>query len=95
MIDTEGGLAQTDKPTLITMMQQMVEAGAGADNAWARYNVVESNAAEGHVLITRKVTLDGDNEILELSIDLVHEDDRWQVIREVIAERPNPNVAMA
>lgn len=95
MIDTEGGLVQTDKPTFIAMMQQMAEASSGADNSWARYNGVEGDAAEGHVLITRKVTLGGESKILKLSIDLVHEDDRWQVIREVVFARPNPHVAMS
>lgn len=55
MIDKEGGLAQADKPTFIAMMQQLVEASSGTNNSWARYKVVEGDAAEGHVLITRKV----------------------------------------
>ncbi len=39
--------------------------------------------------MTRKVNLTGEENILILSIDLVHLDGRWQVTREVIFSRPD------
>lgn len=90
MIDTDGNLMQSDKPGFIAMLQEMVDSNDGAANTWAEYNSIEANGDNGHVLITRKVNLGGDNRILVLSIDLLFEDNRWQVTREVIFARPNP-----
>ena len=42
-----------------------------------------------HVIISRKNNLSGRDQILLLSIDLIFEDNRWQVIREVIFLRPD------
>ena len=91
MIDTDGNLAQADKPAFIAMLKEMIDANKGVDNSWAEYNAIEAEGENGHVLVTRKVTLGGENRILVLSIDLVFEDRRWQVIREVIFSRPNPD----
>ncbi|WP_136660205.1 hypothetical protein [Nitratireductor sp. XY-223] len=91
MIDTDGNLTRADKPTFIAMLKEMVDQSDGAANDWAEYNVVEASGDAGHVLITRKVNLGGDDRILVLSIDLVFENDRWQVTREVIFARPNPD----
>ena len=91
MIDTDGKLSGADKPAFISMLREMVDTSSGAANTWAHYNVIEAAGDRGHVLITRKVNLGGDDRILVLSIDLVFEDARWQVIREVIFSRPNPD----
>lgn len=93
MIDTEGTLTQADKPSFIAMLKEMVSVSGRAANTWARYNIVEAQGERGHVLITRKVSLGGNNRILELSIDLMRENARWQVIREVIFARPDPDAA--
>lgn len=93
MLDIDGTLNQADKPSFIAMLKEMVTASKGAANTWARYNIVEAQGDQGHVLITRKVNLGGENRILELSIDLIRESNRWQVIREVIFARPDPDFA--
>lgn len=95
MIDTDGNLMQSNKADFIAMLQDMVDRNNGAANTWAEYNAVEANGDRGHVLITRKVDLGGENRILVLSIDLVFEDDRWQVTREVIFSRPNTETTPA
>lgn len=90
MIDTDNTLLQNDKPAFIAMMKSMVEQSGGKPNKWAEFNLVTAGDNHGHVLITRKVAFGDDDRILVLSIDLVFEDDRWQVTREVIFNRPNP-----
>lgn len=95
MIDTDGNLTQANKPDFIAMLKEMVERGNGPANTWAEYNSIEADGDTGHVLITRKINLGGANRILVLSIDLVLEDARWQVTREVIFARPDPEATPA
>ena len=59
-------------------------AKAVEPNQWAEFHLVEADAEHGHVLISRKVNLTGTEQIVTLSIDLVHQDGRWQITREVI-----------
>lgn len=90
MIDTDYNLIQHDKPGFIAMLEGMIDAKGGAPNTWAQFNEIEAKGSDGHVLITRKVKMGNADRVLVLSIDLIFEDDRWQVIREVIFSRPNP-----
>lgn len=90
MIDTDSNLIQHDKPGFIAMLKGMVANNDGKPNKWAEYNSISANGNHGHVLITRKIAMGDDDRILVLSIDLLFEDDRWQVTREVIFNRPNP-----
>lgn len=90
MIDTDYNMIQHDKPGFIAMLEGMIDANRGAPNTWAHYNAIEANGTDGHVLITRKVKMGDADRVLVLSIDLALEDDRWQVTREVIFSRPNP-----
>ncbi|WP_299677461.1 hypothetical protein [uncultured Dokdonia sp.] len=53
-------------------------------NNWALFNDIQVKEDKAHVLITRKVKLLDTNQKIRLSIDLIFEDNRWQVIREVI-----------
>ncbi len=57
-------------------------------NTWAHYHRIDVNGENADVLLSRKNDLSGTNMILVLSMDLVHEDGRWQVLREVIFLRP-------
>ncbi|WP_171102049.1 nuclear transport factor 2 family protein [Ruegeria sp. HKCCD7255] len=58
---------------------------AAEPQTWAKYHVVEADEERGHVVISRKVNLTDGTQIITLSIDLVLEDGRWQIIREVIS----------
>lgn len=89
MIDTDGNLLQSDKSGFMSMLKEMIEHHNGSSNKWAKFEVVEADGDNGHVLITRKVNLGGLHRILILSIDLIRENNHWQVIREVIFSRPN------
>jgi hypothetical protein len=92
MIDTDNNLMQHDKSSYIAMLKGMVAGNDGQSNTWSEYHSVEAKGDHGHVLITRKVDLGGADRILVLSIDLLFDDDRWQVTREVIFSRPNVDV---
>lgn len=54
-------------------------------NSWAEFHHIEANGYVGHVLLTRKFKLMEKEQKFALSIDLVWEDDRWQVSREVVS----------
>lgn len=80
-----------DKTAFLQMMEDAVRDTNPEDHRWAKFHSITADGNRGHVAISRKVPLGGDNMILNLSIDLLHEDNRWQVTREVIFSRPNPD----
>lgn len=93
MIDPAGTLTRFDKPKFMEMLASTMQDTNPDDHKWARFDAIEVNQEHGHVLITRKVPLAGDKAMLTLSIDLLDEDDRWQVTREVIVIQPDPDHA--
>lgn len=86
LLTDDGTLMQNDKPGFIehvkTAMSQM-----GDPNPWAHYHLVEADETHGHILISRKNNVTNRKQLVTLSIDFVLEDDRWQIIREVIMTR--------
>lgn len=83
LIDGNLDLHRMDKAGFIEQVIQGTES-AETPNIWAKFHLVEADDTNGHVIISRKVNLTGKEQIVTLSIDLVYEDDRWQIIREVI-----------
>lgn len=94
MIDTDNHLVQHDKASFIAMLQSMIDTNDGTPNDWSEFHIVEATGDDGHVLITRKVNMGGQDRVLVLSIDLLFEDERWQVTREVIFSRPNSETTL-
>lgn len=85
MLDSESGeINRFDKPSFILMLEGMMANKNSVDNQWANFHTVDADGDKGHVLITRKVPMGDSRKELLLSIDLLHESDRWQVTREVI-----------
>jgi hypothetical protein len=91
MLDISGELARFDKTGFMALMANSVKDTNPDDHKWARFNAVEANGDQGHVLITRRVPIGDTRKVLELSIDLIFEDGRWQVTREVIFAHPDPD----
>ncbi len=89
MIDQSGTLNKADKPGFTAMFKGLKETSSGPMNTWAQYNDITSDGDKGHVLITRKNDLAGAPSLMVLSIDLVFDDNRWQIVREVIFIRPD------
>ncbi|WP_435314940.1 hypothetical protein [Cellulophaga fucicola] len=53
-------------------------------NTWSEFHHIEAKGHSAHVILSRIVNLTGKEQKIILSIDLVKEDNRWQVTREVI-----------
>lgn len=87
MIDMDGNLNEANKAAFKGLFEAKKAEGAAPLNTWAQYNSVTAEDEVGHVMITRKVNLMGQDQILILSVDLIFEDGRWQVTREVIFAR--------
>lgn len=89
MVDTSDNVSTADKNVFKGILQAKREAGNPPMNTWAKYHRIEVKGDTANVLLSRKNDLSGQPMILFLSIDLVHEDDRWQVLREVVFLRPD------
>lgn len=88
MIDTEHNLNTANKDAFKHLFASKRDAGDPPMNTWAKYHSVDVDGDKAHVLLSRKNDLSGVNMDLTLSIDLLFEDDRWQVAREVVFLRP-------
>ncbi|WP_342074936.1 nuclear transport factor 2 family protein [Yoonia sp. SS1-5] len=88
MIDADHNLNTANKEAFKGLFASKRDAGDPPMNTWAKYHSIDVNGDNAHVLLSRKNDLSGVNMDLTLSIDLIFEDDRWQVIREVIFLRP-------
>ncbi|WP_299957682.1 nuclear transport factor 2 family protein [uncultured Roseobacter sp.] len=88
MIDQNHTLNTTDKDAFKALFASKRDAGDPPMNTWAKFHNITVDGDTAHVLLSRKNDLSGVNMDLTLSIDLIFEDDRWQVTREVIVLRP-------
>jgi ketosteroid isomerase-like protein len=88
MIDTDDNVSTANKAAFKGLFQKKKEDGESPMNTWAKYHRVDVQGDKANVLLSRKNDLSGQNMILILSIDLTFEDERWQVLREVIFLRP-------
>jgi len=87
MIDENGQKMISDKESFKSLFRTKLENGDEPLNDWAEFNHIEQTKDKGLIIVTRKVNLTGVEKEIVLSIDLVWENDRWQVIREVIFTR--------
>lgn len=81
-----GVLMQNDKPGFMEHVKRAM-GQMGDPNPWADYHLAEADDTRGHILISRKNNVTNRRQLVTLSIDFVFEDDRWQIIREVIMTR--------
>ncbi|TWX70623.1 nuclear transport factor 2 family protein [Colwellia demingiae] len=88
MVDTSDNVNTADKSAFKDLFKSKRDAGDPPMNTWAKFHRIDVIGNTANVLLSRKNDLSGQNMILFLSIDLVHEDGRWQVLREVIFLRP-------
>jgi len=83
MLDANKQLHVMDKRGFIDFLRESTASGH-TPSTWAQYHLVEADDKKGHVIISRKANLMGDEKIITLSIDFVFESGRWQISREVI-----------
>lgn len=88
MVDTEDTVNMADKAAFKGLFASKRDAGDPPMNTWAKYHNIDVKGDTANVLLSRKNDLSGTNMILFLSIDLIFEDGRWQVTREIIFLRP-------
>lgn len=88
MIDKNGQKMISDKEMFKNLFKTKLKNGDAPLNTWAEFNHVELDVNKGHIIVTRKVNLTGQEQKIILSIDLIWEDNRWQVTREVIFAQP-------
>lgn len=88
MLDDKGQLATLDKTACLNMLEQTFKGENPEQHLWSEVHAVEVAGDNGHVLVSREIPLGGAPMRVDLSIDFVFEDGRWQVIREVNFARP-------
>lgn len=88
MLDHEDNVNTANKEAFKGLFASKRDEGDPPMNTWAKFHSIDVNGTAAHVLLSRKNDLSGVNMDLTLSIDLVFEDDRWQVAREIIFLRP-------
>lgn len=93
MLDNNGQLMTMDKPACLNMLEQTFKNENPDDHMWSNIHAVSATGDTGHVLISRKIPMGGPKMMVDLSIDFVFEDGRWQVIREVNFARPADDLA--
>lgn len=84
MIDQNGQKMISDKETFKNLFQSKKENEDPPLNTWAKFVHVKANGNKGHIIVKQKVNLTGQEQTIMLSIDLILEEERWQVVREVI-----------
>ncbi|MBB4305020.1 ketosteroid isomerase-like protein [Rhodobium orientis] len=89
----DGDLMTLDKAGCLAMLEQTFKDETPEDHLWAKVHAVTVSGDRGHVLISRKIPIGGPKMMFDLSIDLVFQDGRWQVIREVNFGRPDAEAA--
>ncbi len=82
-LSIDGQLMEVDKHGCLGMLAQTFEGKDPSLYMWSKFHTVTVSGDRGHVLISRKLPIGGPLMMIDLSIDLVFEDDRWQVMREV------------
>lgn len=88
MVDTEDNVNTADKQAFKGIFKSKRDAGDPPMSTWAKFHHIDVEGDQAHVVLSRKNNLSGQDMILVLSIDLIFEDGRWQVIREFIFLRP-------
>ena len=88
MVDDKGQSSMLDKETVKSMFQSKRENGDAPLNNWVEFSHIEVDGDLGHAIVTRKVNLTGVEQKFVFSIELIWEDNRWQVTREVAVVQP-------
>jgi ketosteroid isomerase-like protein len=92
-LSIDGRLVTLHKKDFMALLEQTFKDENPEDHMWARIHSVTVSGDRGHVLISRKIPVGGPNMKIDLSIDFVFQDGRWQVIREVNFSRPDAEAA--
>lgn len=92
-LSIEGQLMTLEKQGFMELLQETFKDENPEDHLWAKIHSLTVTGDRGHVLISRKIPVGGPKRMIDLSIDFVFEDGRWQVTREVNFSRPDLEAA--
>ena len=84
MVAPDGQVSESSKADFKSLFQAKRDAGDPPLNTAARFLHSQANDDTAHVIVERSVALGPVEQDITLSIDLIFEDGRWQVTREVI-----------
>ena len=93
MLDPGDDVSLAGKTEFQEMVRSALEANNGTIGTWAKFHHVSVDGNKAHVLISRQNELTGPDMQITLGIDLVREQNRWQITREVIVTRPRTSAA--
>ncbi|WP_300375362.1 nuclear transport factor 2 family protein [Henriciella sp.] len=92
-LSIDGRLMTLKKKDFMAMLEETFRDKNPEDYLWARIHSLTVSGDRGHVLISRKIPVGGPRMMIDLSIDFIFEDGRWQVTREVNFSRPDVEAA--
>ncbi|MEQ8877196.1 MAG: hypothetical protein RIC49_12370 [Phycisphaerales bacterium] len=92
-LSIDGRLMTLQKRDFMALLQDTFRDKTPEDHLWFNIHRLTVSGPRGHVLISRKIPVGGPQMMIDLSIDFVFEDGRWQVIREVNFSRPDAEAA--
>lgn len=92
-LSIDGRLVTLKKREFMAMLEQTFKGKNPGDHLWAKIHSLTVSGDKGHVLISRKIPVGGPQMMIDLSIDFVFEEGRWQVTREVNFSRPDAEAA--
>ncbi|WP_299439817.1 hypothetical protein [uncultured Aquimarina sp.] len=84
MIDQNDNKNIFKKDEFKTLIASKLEGEERTKNTWAKFIHTEVNQDKGHIVVKRRVSLTEENNELTVILDFVWEENRWQIIREVI-----------
>lgn len=88
MIDEAGDVSTMNKKETLDLFRSMRDSNADPLSTEAKFNYLEASETTGQVLVTRKMQIRHRPEKLVFSIQLIHEEGKWQVIRETAFVQP-------
>lgn len=88
MITPDYQVNTANKTQFQALFSQRKAQGDAPMNTWAAWHHIHINNNDAVVVLSRINSVGGEEMRLDCSIDLVFEDDRWQVIREEIFFKP-------
>ena len=92
-LSIDGRLMTLEKNDFMALLKETFRDKTPEDHMWSKIHSLTVTGDRGHVLISRRIPVGGPNMMIDLSIDFVFEDGRWQVVREVNFSRPDQKAA--
>ncbi len=84
MVDPNDNKTIFKKEAFKKLIASKLEGEERTKNTWAKFIHSEVNQDKGHIVVKRRINLTEEKSELIVILDFVWEENRWQIIREVI-----------